>query len=257
MEQYTSDESDGEPDWEPNTSYNIHDAARCADVPALQIFLAEGDSPDVLSDNPDWRNQRTPLHQLCMYSSNSMHGSNSESDRVACFELLRDAGANLEARTGRHPQGSTVVHYAADSGSPGVLSLLLEAGVNVNVANDGGYTPLHWAARGDFSRALECVELLLKAGAAVNVRSETGSTPFAVALRRGDNRRMWPLFLRAGADIPTNNTDQYIERVRNAGGFKKYEQAHLARITAILETPLLPPELVRKILEFWLHAGYY
>ena len=257
MEHYTSDESDGEPDWEPNTSYNIHDAARCADVPALQIFLAEGDSPDVLSDNPDWRNQRTPLHQLCMYSSNSMHGSNSESDRVACFELLRDAGANLEARTGRHPQGSTVVHYAADSGSPGVLSLLLEAGVNVNVANDGGYTPLHWAARGDFSRALECVELLLKAGAAVNVRSETGSTPFAVALRRGDNRRMWPLFLRAGADIPTNNTDQYIERVRNAGGFKKYEQAHLARITAILETPLLPPELVRKILEFWLHAGYY
>ena len=137
------------------------------------------------------------------------------------------------------------------------MSLLIEAGVNVNVANDGGYTPLHWAARGDFCRALESVELLLKAGAAVNVRSETGSTPFAVALRRGDNRRMWPLFLRAGAEIPTDNTDPYIVRVRNAGGFKRYEQAHLARLTAILETPLLPPELVRKILEFWLHAGYY
>ena len=262
MEHYTSDESDGEPDWEPNTSYNIHDAARCADVPALQIFLAEGDSPDALSDSPDWRNQRTPLHQLCMYTSNSMHGSNSESDRVACFELLRDAGANLEARTGRHPQGSTVVHYAADSGSPGILSLLIEAGVNVNVANDGGYTPLHWAARGDFCRARESVELLLKAGAAVNVRSETGSTPFAVALRRGDNRRMWPLFLSAGAEIPVprplpSRGHPYLSRVQRAGGFKRYEQAHLARLTAILETPLLPPELVRKILEFWLHAGYY
>ena len=253
MEHYWSDESDdGEPDY---TSYTIHDAARCADVPALQIFLAEGDSPDVLSDAPDWKQRRTPLHELCTY--NSMFNSKSESDRVRCFELLREAGANLEARTGGHPQGSTVVHYAADSGSPEILSLLIEAGVNVNVANDGGYTPLHWAARGDFSRALESVELLLKAGAAVNVRSETGSTPFAVALRRGDNRRMWPLFLRAGADIPTNNTDPYIVRVRNAGGFKKYEQAHLARLTAILETPLLPPELVRKILEFWLHAGYY
>ena len=253
MEHYWSDESDdGEPDY---TSYTIHDAARCADVPALQIFLAEGDSPDVLSDAPDWKQRRTPLHELCTY--NSMFNSKSESDRVRCFELLREAGANLEARTGGHPQGSTVVHYAADSGSPEILSLLIEAGVNVNVANDGGYTPLHWAARGDFSRALESVELLLKAGAAVNVRSETGSTPFAVALRRGDNRRMWPLFLRAGADIPTNNTDPYIVRVRNAGGFKRYEQAHLARITAILETPMLPPELVRKILEFWLHAGYY
>ena len=69
--------------------------------------------------------------------------------------------------------------------------------------------------------------------------------------------RMWPLFLRAGAEIPTDNTEPYIVRVRNAGGWKKYEQAHLARVTSILETPLLPPELVRKVLEFWLHAGYY
>ena len=75
--------------------------------------------------------------------------------------------------------------------------------------------------------------------------------------------RTWPLFLRAGADIPTDNThaqfrDPYIVRVRNAGGWKKYEQAHLARITSILApTPRLPPEMVRKIVEFWLHAGNY
>jgi len=74
---------------------------------------------------------------------------------------------------------------------------------------------------------------------------------------------LWPLFLRAGAKIPTDNThaqfrDPYIVRVRNAGGWKKYEQAHLARITSILApTPRLPPEMVRKIVEFWLHAGFY
>jgi len=68
---------------------------------------------------------------------------------------------------------------------------------------------------------------------------------------------MWPLFLRAGAEIPTDNTAPYIVRVRNAGGFQRYAQAHVARIAAILETPLLPPELVRKVLAFWLHAGYY
>ena len=68
---------------------------------------------------------------------------------------------------------------------------------------------------------------------------------------------MWPLFLRAGAEIPTDNTDPYIVRVRNAGGFRRYAQQHLARIASILETPLLPPELVRKVLEYWLHAGYY
>ena len=249
MEQYTSDESD-ESDGEPYTSYNIHDAARCADVPALQIFLAEGDSPDVLSDNPDWRNQRTPLHELFM------HNGNDESDRMACFELLREAGANLEARVGRHPQGSTVVHYAIRN--PKILSLLIEAGVNVNVANSGGYTPLHWAARGDFRRATECVELLLKAGAAVNVVSRHEGTPFDVAITQG-HRRAYPLFLRAGAEFRSSYRNPYIWRVQGAGGFKKYAQNHLARMTKLFAANgrRVPPEVVRQIMKFWLHAGYY
>ena len=82
-----------------------------------------------------------------------------------------------------------------------------------------------------------------------------------MALDQNKIRRVWPLFLRAGADIPTqwatDNTDPYIVRVRNAGGFQRYAQANVARIASILETPLLPPELVRKVLGFWLHAGYY
>ena len=253
MEQCTSDESDGE----PYTSYNIHDAARCADVPALHAFLAEGESPDVLSDNPDWRDQRTPLHELCMYNGND------ESDRMACFKLLREAGANLEARVGRHPQGSTVIHYAIRN--PRILSLLIEAGVNVNVANKSGYTPLHWAARGDFGSSTDCLELLLKAGASVNVRASEvlsstsgGGTPFDVALKNG-NPRMWALFLRAGAEIPPGHNHPYLVRVRNAGGFKKYAQNHLAAMTKLFVANgrRLPPEVVRQIMKFWLHAGYY
>ena len=253
MEQCTSDESDGE----PYTSYNIHDAARCADVPALHAFLAEGESPDVLSDNPDWRDQRTPLHELCMYNGND------ESDRMACFKLLREAGANLEARVGRHPQGSTVIHYAIRN--PRILSLLIEAGVNVNVANKSGYTPLHWAARGDFGSSTDCLELLLKAGASVNVRASEvlsstsgGGTPFDVALKNG-NPRMWALFLRAGAEIPPGHNHPYLVRVRNAGGFKKYAQNHLAAMTKLFAANgrRLPPEVVRQIMKFWLHAGYY
>jgi ankyrin repeat protein len=252
MEQYTSDESD-ESDGEPYTSYNIHDAARCADVPALQIFLAEGDSPDVLSDNPDWRNQRTPLHELFM------HNGNDESDRMACFELLREAGANLEARVGRHPQGSTVVHYAIRN--PKILSLLIEAGVNVNVANSGGYTPLHWAARGDFRTDTESVELLLRAGAAVNTRITSGLdgyTPFDIALDNG-HRRAYPLFLRAGAEFQNSYHNSYTLRVQGAGGFKKYAQNHLARMTKLFAANgrRVPPEVVRQIMKFWLHAGYY
>ena len=101
----------------------------------------------------------------------------------------------------------------------------------------------------------------------MNLKTHDYSTPLDVALMRG-NRRIVPVFLRAGAEFRYSNLNAYTLRVRDAGGltryeqphlgFEKYAQNHLARITAILApTPLLPPELVRKILEFWLHAGYY
>ena len=237
--------------------YTIHEAAERADVATLRRLLEDGDSPDALSTDINPGQRKTALHIVCRPSTTNIN----EGDRVACFKLLRDAGANLEARTAGNPQGSTVLHYAANGGCFEILSLLIEAGVNVNVTNTSGYTPLHWAALGD--EYIELVELLLKAGAAVNVRAKEvlssasgGGTPFDVALKN-INCRVWPLFLRAGAEIPPGHNHPYLVRVRRAGGFKKYEQAHLARLTAILETPLLPPELVRKILEFWLHAGYY
>ena len=143
--------------------------------------------------------------------------------------------------------------YAALSGSVELVSLLVQSGVHVDATNNCDATALHLAARGG---APDCVEVLLSAGASVNARNDSGRTPFDIALSQ-NFRRAWPLFLRAGAEIPTDNTKPYLVRVRNAGGFQRYAQAHVARIAAILETPLLPPELVRKVLAFWLHAGYY
>ena len=219
----------------------IHDAACDADVETLRRLLAEGVSPDAADDED---RGRTPLHVLCRNVENTTRHP------AACFELLRDAGANLDATDSL---GYTPLHYAASSSCVELVSLLVQARVNVDAATTGGTTALHLAARwGD----PDCVEVLLAAGADIDVRSG-GMRPFDLALEF-NSRRMWPLFLRAGAEIPTDNTDPYIVRVKNAGGFKKYEQAHITRITAILApTPRLPPEMVRKIVEFWLHAGYY
>ena len=214
----------------------IHDVALNGDVETLRRLLAEGVSPDVTDDLA-----KTPLHCLCICD----HGGNS----AACFELLRDAGANFEVS---NSLGYRPLHFAAFFGNVRLLSLLVQSGVNVEATQAGHSTALHIAAR---QCNADCVEVLLAAGADIDVRDPRGK-PFEIALEKG-LRRTWPLFLRAGAEVPTNDTDPYIVRVRNAGGFKRYEQAHLARIASILETPLLPPELVRKVLEFWLHAGYY
>ena len=221
----------------------IHDAAYNIDVEALRRLLAEGVAP-----HPTDFMGSTPLHCLCR----STWSAWCAADRLVCLRLLLDAGANLEAFD---CNGHTPLHWCAtEFRNVEIVSSLVEAGANVNAADSDGCTALHFAPS---TRALACVEVLLAAGASVNARNVSGRTPFDAALSN-DKRRWWPLFLRAGAQIPRYPSHPYILHVRNAGGFKKYEQAHLARITAILaQTPRLPPEMVRKIVEFWLHAGYY
>ena len=238
-----------------------HFAADRADVETLRRLLAAGLSPDAEYDGtPVVWNGKTPLLTLCI----AWH--DDAGDRVGCFKLLRDAGANLDA-TDSVARRHTALHYAAVNGDATIVSLLVEAGANVNAADSIGWTALHRAAHGRDRESTDCVEVLLAAGASVNARSldiidevwgQTGTRPLDIAISE-DYRRAWPLILRAGAEIPTNNTDPYIVRVRNADGWKKYAQAHLARVTDTFEPklPMLPKELVRHVVSFWLHAGYY
>ena len=232
----------------------IHNAARCANVAQLRRLLKSGVAPDVIESEA---HRRTPLHLLCRSRSACRDG------RAACFKLLREAGANLEATDALR---MTPLHQAAANGNPELLSLLIQSGVNVDTRGGGHVnflfygTALHSAAHflGRNRRATECVELLLKAGAAVNARSQ-GGTPFDIALDRG-HRRAYPLFLRADAVLPEcYYTDPYILRVERSGGFKKYAQNHLAAMTKLFAANgrRLPPEVVRQIMKYWLHAGYY
>ena len=220
----------------------IHKAALGGKAEKLRRLLESGESPDTVYNQHAFYVTKTPLHCLCQ--------RNNGGDRAACFELLRDAGANLEAADS---EGYRPLHFAARSKSVELVSLLVQARVNVDATGNGGITALHLAAR---RGAGDCIEVLLAAGADIDARTSAGRRPFDMAITR-PYHRMWPLFLRAGAEIPTDNTKPYLVRVRNAGGFQRYAQAHVARIASILATPLLPPELVRKVLEFWLHAGYY
>ena len=158
------------------------------------------------------------------------------------------------------------LHFSALRADVEMVSLLIQAGVNVN-GGPGGFTPLAQAAQSYLGSAYDCAELLVKAGAAVNAKITSGgplllgATPLALALNRG-NRRMWPLLLRAGAEIPgyySPMPNPYILRVERAGGFKKYAQQHLAAMTKLFAANgrRLPPEVVRQIMKFWLHLGYY
>ena len=236
------------PSLEPRVA--ISAAAIRGDVESVRRLLASGASPNSFDPEVDPESPEayeTPILAMC-----KVRGFTD--GRAACLELLRDAGADLEAADG---DGMTPLHHAARRGDTKIVSILVDEGVDVDAkawsyGNHFKCTALHLAVR---QRATGCVKVLLAAGASPNLID--GSTPFGDAIN-SYQPRTWPLFLRAGAEIPTDITHPYIVRVRNACGFKKYAQEHITRMKAILTpTQRLPDEMVRKVVEFWLHAGYY
>ena len=72
--------------------------------------------------------------------------------------------------------------------------------------------------------------------------------------------KVLPIMFRAGAALPPGNNIAYMRKIRAAGGFKRYEQNHLNAITATFApklSHLLPPELVRRVVEYAFHVGDY
>ena len=53
--------------------------------------------------------------------------------------------------------------------------------------------------------------------------------------------RMYPILLRAGAELPAETHHSYIQKVIDAGGWANYERLHLDRLTAVLTPKSSPP----------------
>ena len=85
-----------------------------------------------------------------------------------------------------------------------------------------------------------------------------GRTPLDWAILY--SRRLVPTLLRAGAALPAQTTNAYLQKVIAAGGIENYERAHLNAIAKTF-TPKLahhfPPEIIRLVVEYAFHAGDY
>ena len=220
----------------------IHQAAERGDVAALRRELDDGVSPNALSGRG-----RTPLHYLCS------RGDNPEA-RVDCLHVLLEAGANVNAP---NVHQNTPLHLAAVRGYANVVAALLEAGADVNRGDHSNFTPLHWACMRYDLHVEPALILLIRNGAAVNARTSQGRTPldYAIIYRQ----RLVPILLRAGAALPAHTTNAYLQRVIAAGGFGRYERNHLDALAAMFAPHFshLPPEIVRLVVEYAFHAGYY
>ena len=237
----------------------IHEAVRQRDVEALRRELERGVDPDLRVSETDYR---TPLQLL---PRGSFETRNAEI--LQCHRLLLENGASVDVRDSIN---DTALHDACLFGNSAIVALLLEAGADVHARGCQQNTPLHQVKRHG-----SIAQLLLRAGAEVNARNEYGLTPLEHALEYPMTLRVFPILLRAGSDLPAETDDPYIQRVIDAGGWANYERRHLDKLTAMLTpkspqtdgrrrsrrrlSPLrrVPPEVIRRIVAYAFHAGYY
>lgn len=89
------------------------------------------------------------------------------------FLLLSQAGADPYAGENFEGEdGITALHCAAIRGRVHIVPILVAAGVSVNVRDEKGNTPLHWAVRECF---YDCCRVLIDHGADVGLRNKVRS----------------------------------------------------------------------------------
>ena len=192
-------------------------------LPVIQALVRSGSNVNART----YDTGITPLH----------HALSGDNENPAVASLLLKAGADVNAakKNGSTPLsyaveftedletiralidgGADAINWRADYGgnllilaaafnrNPVVTRLLLEAGVEVNLADNSGLTPLHGAAQVNNPAV---VQTLLDAGANVDALDHIGWPPLHHAAFNNDNPGVIQALLEAGANVHAANND--------------------------------------------------
>ena len=146
-----------------NVGQEIVDAATIGDEMRLR---------EMLDDDPTLANVYSPDGWMPLHLA-------AHFDHVNAARWLLDAGADAHARSRNDLANQPLHAAAAGQASVEMLTLLLDAGAEVNAREHGGFTPLHQCAENGH---LAAIKLLLARGADPQARADDGRTALAFAL---------------------------------------------------------------------------
>ena len=122
-----------------------------------------------------------------------------DGDEARLSELLAVDGINVNYKDSDY--SSSPLHYAARAGNPNIIRLLHQAGAELEIRDEDGYTPLHWT--GAMGRR-ESAALLLLLGAKINSMDNDNDTPLHEAARYGKKNTV-KLLIESGANTEVKN----------------------------------------------------
>ncbi|XP_064615910.1 histone-lysine N-methyltransferase EHMT2-like [Liolophura sinensis] len=175
-----SDPNEKFPDFDGHCA--VHAAGIGGSLPVLHVLIQAGGEVNCIDGL-----LKTPL----MYASENSH--------LPLIKYLVKAGASVHSRG---EDGMTCLHLAAKAGHIDVMRYLLHfSDIDINVQDDGGWTPIIWAAE---HRHVASVKFLLSQGADPNLKDQEENTGLHWAAFSG-SVDIAEIFLNAGCDIESPN----------------------------------------------------
>ncbi len=212
----------------------LHQAAVYNRVKIAQMLIDAGANVDIQD-----RDGHAPLHTAVGYDrpeivkllldaggavdAQELLVPAAESYQSEIAQLLLDAGANVN---GAHRSGGATPLHMASYGyyiniahrqwREDTIRVLLDAGANPRITSDGGWTPLHFAARLHVldetsvlwhDASAVAIRMLADAGADVDAKDDAGDTPLHHALYSNREVDAIRALVELGADVDAQNND--------------------------------------------------
>jgi ankyrin repeat protein len=153
-------------------------------------------------------NTQTLLHKM---NDDKLTDAIDKNDTAAVSSLISNGSVNINGKF-------FPLHHATQRGRVEIMTMLLDAGADINAVNDIRYTACHIAI---LNNQFDALKLLVERGANRGVVDSVGLSLLSFVSRLGTGERFVNLLLDAGAPIDGLSTFQVMELVKSVAVFNR------------------------------------